>query len=206
VTSALAKGVLIAFEGIDGTGKSTQAKLLAQWAMAQDLEVIQTREPTTGPWGLKVRNSKLTGRLEPDEELECFLNDRREHVRDVIAPALERGALVIVDRYYYSTVAYQGARGIDPPTLLARNREFAPVPDLVVLMDLDPRQGLERIGTRGAGRDAFESAATLTAAQAIFDTMREPHVAHFDATQSVGDLHALILGRVLPLLGSAAAA
>lgn len=61
-------------------------------------------------------------------------------------------------------------------------------------MDLDPRQGLERIGTRGAGRDAFESAATLTAAQAIFDTMREPHVAHFDATQSVGDLHALILG------------
>lgn len=77
MTSALAKGVLIAFEGIDGTGKSTQAKLLAQWAMAQDLEVIQTREPTTGPWGLKVRNSKLTGRLEPDEELECFLNDRR---------------------------------------------------------------------------------------------------------------------------------
>src|SRR5437868_4649133 len=89
-------------------------------------EVVLTKEPTDGPWGQKLRRSFVTERLAPADELDAFVNDRREHVDALITPALARGAIVIVDRYYYSTVAYQGARGLDAARVLAMNRAFAP--------------------------------------------------------------------------------
>jgi dTMP kinase len=197
--------MLIAFEGIDGSGKTTQAALLARWASALGLEVVQTKEPTAGPWGMKVRNSKVQGRLGPEEELDCFINDRKEHVAGLIHPALRRGAMVIVDRYYYSTVAYQGARGMEPGRLLSLNREFAPVPQLVVLLDLEPAVSLERIGSRGLGQDSFESLEALGKSRAIFLGLGEPHVVRFDASLAVERLHQLIVAEVSarpPLAGT----
>lgn len=189
----LPRGVLVALEGIDGSGKTTQTSLLEDWAEGLEIDVVRTKEPTTGPWGARIRNSKFSGRLGPEEELTCFLNDRREHVEQVIRPALLRGALVLVDRYYYSTVAYQGARGLDPKELLARNREFAPVPDLVFLLDIEPQQGLERIHTRGAGQDLFETLGELTKAREIFLSLDEPHIVRIDAARSVNQIHGLIV-------------
>jgi dTMP kinase len=146
---------------------------------------------------MKVREFKFSGRLGEEEELECFINDRKEHVASLIAPALGRGAMVIVDRYYYSTVAYQGARGMDPAELLSRNRAFAPVPNLVVLLDIEPKAGLERIHTRGLGQDSFESLEALTRSRAIFASLNEPHVVKFDATLSPEQVHEAIVAELL---------
>jgi dTMP kinase len=203
--TALPRGVLVAFEGIDGSGKSTQATLLADWATQHGLDVVRTREPTHGPWGQKVRESKVSGRLSAEEELQCFLEDRKEHVATLIAPALARGALVIIDRYYYSTAAYQGARGHDPQALIAQNRAFAPKPDVVFLMDVDPKAGVDRIQARGAGVDAFETLPALTRAREIFLSLDEPHIITLDARKEPQGLHASILFHLLqgPLKASA---
>lgn len=197
VTMPLPTGVLIAFEGIDGSGKSTQATLLTDWATQRGLDAVRTREPTAGPWGMKVRESKVKGRLSAEEELRCFLEDRKEHVATLIAPTLARGGLVVIDRYYYSTAAYQGARGHDPQALIAQNRAFAPKPDLVFLMDFDPRLGVDRINSRGGGQDTFESLPELTRAREIFLSLKEPHVVTLDARKSPDELHALVLFHLL---------
>src|SRR4051812_21288936 len=103
-SAARSPSVLIAFEGIDGSGKSTQAAMLGAWLNGQGREVVLTKEPTNGPHGTRLRQPFMAGRLSPREELDCFVADRREHVESLIKPALARGAVVIVDRYYYSTV------------------------------------------------------------------------------------------------------
>lgn len=197
VARPLPKGVLVAFEGIDGSGKSTQATMLHDWATQHGLDAVRTREPTNGPWGQKVRASKVSGRLSAEEELRCFLEDRKEHVATLIGPALARGGMVIIDRYYYSTVAYQGARGHDPQELLARNRAFAPKPDVVFLMDFDPKLGVERINARGAGQDTFESLPELTRARDIFLSLEGDHLVRLDATKPPEELHAAVLFHLL---------
>lgn len=181
-TTALQRGLLLAFEGIDGSGKSTQARRVAEWFRAQGREVVLTREPTDGPWGTKIRSARFTERLSPGDELEAFIEDRKEHVATLIAPALARGAVVIVDRYYYSTAAYQGARGLDPQALIRRNRAFAPVPDQVLLYDVEPKISLERIKSRGEGVDLFETLEALTKVRAIFLSLVEPHVMVIDGS------------------------
>ena len=116
------KGWLIAFEGIDGTGKTTQIELLAEVLRQRGLRVVATREPTDGQYGRKIRQLyKNRKSVTPEEELNLFLHDRREHVVQVIAPALASGKVVLTDRYYYSTAAYQGAAGHDPQKIIAAN-------------------------------------------------------------------------------------
>ena len=192
------KGVLLAFEGIDGSGKSTQARMFAEFAKTKlGLEVVTSREPTDGPWGKKIREARFTERMSPEDELAAFIADRKEHVETLIKPALKRGALVIIDRYYYSTVAYQGARGLDPKALLAKNRAFAPVPDLVVLVDMDPKLALERIKSRGEGTDLFENLAALTKVREIFLSLVDSHVAKIDGARAPELVFGEVLMRVL---------
>ena len=166
------QGFLIAIEGIDGTGKSTQARLLGEWVAANGREVVLSREPTDGPWGKKLRESAASGRLSAEEELEYFLNDRRQHVAETIAPALAAGKVVILDRYYFSTMAYQGARGFDPVEIRRRNEEFAPVPDLLVILDLDVDSAHGRIGHRGDTANEFEQRDNLQRCRTIFLTLK----------------------------------
>ena len=187
-------GKLIAFEGIDGSGKSTQARLFADWLEARGREVVRTREPTNGPWGRKIREARFTARLSPEDELHAFIEDRRQHVAELINPSLSRGAVVVIDRYYYSTVAYQGARGLDPVELFARNRAFAPKPDLVVLVDVEPKHSLERINARGEGQDLFETLGELTAVRQRFLAMASE--AHVTVLSGMGTPE-VVFGRVL---------
>ncbi len=165
-------GLFIVIEGIDGTGKSTQASRLGEWFRAQGREVVVSREPTAGPWGKKVRESAASGRLSPEEELEYFLNDRRQHVEELIAPSLAAGKVVILDRYYFSTMAYQGARGFDPSEIRRQNEAFAPVPDRLLILDLDVDSALERIGARGDTANEFEKRENLVRCQEIFLSLR----------------------------------
>jgi dTMP kinase len=165
-------GLFIVIEGIDGTGKSTQASRLGEWFRAQGREVVVSREPTAGPWGKKVRESAASGRLSPEEELEYFLNDRRQHVEELIAPSLAAGKVVILDRYYFSTMAYQGARGFDPSEIRRQNEAFAPVPDRLLILDLDVDSALERIGARGDTANEFEKRENLERCHEIFLSLR----------------------------------
>lgn len=180
-TSPNARGLLVAVEGIDGAGKTTQVKLLEQLLAQAGIAFVSTKEPTTGPWGRLIRESAQHGRMSREEELEAFLNDRRQHVHDLVGPALASDKIVIVDRYYLSTVAYQGARGLDPKALLSLN-SFAPAPDILIVLDVPPLVGLQRIRERGDQADHFEREDELARARMIFRQLEVPNLHLFDGT------------------------
>ncbi|MEX1048205.1 MAG: dTMP kinase [Akkermansiaceae bacterium] len=169
----MASGLFIVIEGIDGTGKSTQAARLGEWFRSQGREVVLSREPTDQPWGRKLRESAATGRLSPEDELEYFLKDRRQHVEELIAPSLAAGKVVILDRYYFSTMAYQGLRGFDPAEIRRKNEAFAPRPDLLLILDLDVDTALQRIGVRGDTANEFEKRDSLIRCREIFLSLRD---------------------------------
>lgn len=191
--------MLIVFEGIDGTGKSTQVHLLAQALQERGETVVTSREPTDGPFGKKLRASMIHGRLSAIEELGLFHDDRRDHVNSLIAPALGRGEVVILDRYYFSTMAYQGARGFDPQEIRALNEAFAPVPDLVILLEVPVATAIDRIGGRDGSTNTFEKEENLRACRGIFNQLSDPFVHRIDATQSPDEVHAAVLRVALPL-------
>ena len=174
-------GFFVVFEGIDGAGKSTQARMLGERLTARGQQVVLSREPTMGQWGKLLRESAQTGRLSIEEEVELFLKDRREHVNELILPRLREGCVVIVDRYYFSTAAYQGARGMDPQELIRRNEEFAPEPDLLVLFDLPVEDGLSRVRARGDKADHFEQVEALRRVREIFLSIQKPYLVTVDA-------------------------
>lgn len=184
-------GFLVALEGIDGAGKSTLVPVLAAACVAAGRECVTSREPTQGPWGRRLRESATRGRLPLDEELELFRQDRLEHVSSVIRPALEAGKVVILDRYYFSTAAYQGARGADPEAVIRQNEEFAPLPDLLLLLDLPPEAGLGRVRARGDQPDEFEREQELTEARRIFLSLRHPRLVRLDASAPPATVRAL---------------
>ena len=193
----MSQGLFIVIEGIDGTGKSTQSKRLAEWFRSRGRAVVLSREPTDGPWGKKLRESATTGRLSAEEELECFLNDRGEHVEMSIKPALAEGKVVILDRYYFSTMAYQGARGFDPAEIRRRNEAFAPQPDLLLILDLSVESAHGRIGARGDTANEFEQRDTLSRCREIFLSLRdEPFACVIDAEPSLNEVTADILSVV----------
>jgi dTMP kinase len=185
------RGWLIAFEGVDGSGKTTQVARLADALRARGLDVVTTREPTDGRYGQRIRAMATSGEPPPPhEELRWFIEDRRDHVKETIAPALERGAVVVTDRYFLSTVAYQGARGHEPAELLARSEAEFPLPDLVLLLEVPPTRGLERVRRRGASEPAFEQREYLEEVAAIFHSIERDYVARVEATGDVDAVHA----------------
>jgi dTMP kinase len=191
------RGLFIVLEGIDGTGKSTQAALLAERLRARGVETSVFREPTGGVWGRKIRaKARKAGSLTPAQELDLFIRDRRENVALNIAPALARGEAVVLDRYYFSTIAYQGARGLDPKRIRRLNEAFAPKPDLVFILDLDPARGLARIRGRGARDELFEREDYLRRVRALFRSFRGRCFVRVDASRSVAFVRAAIWSRV----------
>ncbi len=153
-------GRLLTLEGVEGAGKSTQTSRLAAWLAGFGFEVVTTSEPDGSPLGRWVRAALAGPPLDPLTECFLFATARAEHVRRVIRPALDRGAVVLSDRYTDSTVAYQGhGRGVPGEIVAALNRLATDglVPDLTVVLDLDVAEGLRRVRGRTAeGPDPFE--------------------------------------------------
>jgi dTMP kinase len=200
------QGMLVAFEGIDGTGKSTQIRLLAESLRGMGHDVLVTREPTDGPVGQRIREL-YTSRavVSNEEELELFLADRRQHVTEVINPALAAGRIVLTDRYYLSTAAYQGAAGLDPVEIIKRNEQFAPVPDLVLLLNVPPALGVKRIRTlRGESLNAFEQEEELKRVASIFNQLDRSYIRRIDASQSVDKVQQAVFAAVGGLLAARA--
>lgn len=195
------KGRLIVFEGIDGAGKSTQAKMLARKLKARGRVVASFREPSRSRWGRELRaKAKIAGSLTPAEELDLFLKDRKDHVVRNIRPALAAGEIVILDRYYFSTIAYQGAKGLDPVRIRRMNERFAPRPDLVFILDLGAETGLARIAGRKTRDILFERRAFLRRVRRIFRTFRGRKFVHLDAGREKRELGREILARASGIL------
>jgi len=179
-------GILIAFEGIDGVGKSTQLRLLAEFLRKQGCTVIETREPTDGPFGKKIRELYVDrGRCSLEEEFELFVQDRRRHVQEVIGPELAAGSIVLTDRYYFSTAAYQGAAGLDPDEVLTQN-SFAPKPDMVLLLTMKPEDALARIRElRGEELNEFEQEEQLSRVAKLFASFDDACIKRIDAASEL---------------------
>ena len=193
----VAGGMFIVFEGIDGTGKSTQVHLLAEKLQQLGLAVVTTREPTDGPFGQKIRELFVDRKsVSQEEELELFLADRDQHVQEVIAPALAEGCVVVCDRYYLSTVAYQGANGMDPELIMEKNNNF-PVPDLAIILEIEPAQGIDRIqNQRNEAPNTFEEESSLRKVAAIFGMMQHLYIKRIDAADSIENVHQQVLSEV----------
>ncbi|MCS7193771.1 MAG: dTMP kinase [Meiothermus sp.] len=155
------EGLFITFEGPEGAGKSTQARLLAEWYRTKGREVVLTREPGGTELGLALRRIVLSHPMRPETEFLLYSADRAEHVATVIRPALKRGAVVLCDRWLDSSLAYQGyGRGLSLEWMRAVSQEFLGDlrPHLTFLLTLPPRLGLWRARHRRRSQepDRFE--------------------------------------------------
>ena len=194
-------GLLIVFEGTDGTGKSTQLNLLAIALQKMGFAVISTFEPTNGKYGQQIR-ALYTNRQKTslDDELNLFLADRKEHVDTLLTPALRDGKIVLCDRYYLSTIAYQGAAGLEPSMILDRN-SFAPTPDLALIFHAPIATGVQRI-TEGRGeiQNDFEKEDYLMKVAEQFALLDLPYIKRIDASGTIEAIHRDVLEQVMPLL------
>lgn len=206
-------GTFITFEGIDGSGKSTQLRLLANFLRAQRCDIILTREPGGTPLGVRLRAALLDSQeqVDPLTELLVFAADRAQHVRRLLKPALESGQIVLSDRYADATVAYQGAGRGFSPQLITQIVELATEglkPDLTLLFDLPVEACLERTRRRTEGKHKSDR---LDAENAAFHTrvrdeylrlaLAEPErVKLVDTSGTVEDTHAIVKDIVVPFL------
>jgi len=194
--------VLIVLEGIDGCGKSTQVSLLVDKLKSADIDTLKLREPTDGPHGLKLRsilNEEI--QAEHDEILDLFVKDRKQHVSEKIEPALNSGKTVVMDRYYYSTMAYQSASGFSMEKIRADNG-FAPIPDLVLILDISAEDGVKRVLKEG-NADRFEKVVFLNRVREQYLKLKdEPNVQLIDASLDVKEVHVNIWSFVENLMES----
>ena len=166
------RGGFISFEGIDGSGKSTQARLLAARLQDQGRSVVLTREPGGSPGAEEIRKLVLEGppdRWSAETEILLFTAARRDHLERTIRPALAAGKIVICDRFADSTRMYQGLRGAGLRRMVDSLHDLmiGQEPDLTLLIDMDPALGLARALGRNGGEERFESFG-----QAMQDKMR----------------------------------
>jgi dTMP kinase len=157
-------GLFITLEGGDGTGKSTQSALLGEWFTSQGREVVFTREPGGTDLGNELREIVLhsRGHIAPRAEALLYAADRAHHIATVVRPALERGAVVIQDRYLDSSVAYQGAGRVLDPDEVRHVSMWATeglVPDVTIVLDLDPAIGRDRLDAANKQFDRLEAEA-----------------------------------------------
>ncbi len=201
-------GLLIAFEGGEGSGKTTQARLISIWLRELGYDVVTTHEPGATKVGMRLRALLLdtahTG-MSPHAEALMYAADRAEHVASVISPALDRGAIVITDRYVDSSLAYQGAGRNLPVEEIARFNWWATggrVPDLTILLDMDPIAGLNR-RTRSADRLEAEPAAFHLRVRAGFQALAQAEPSRYlvlDADRPTDEITRDIQNRIRGML------
>jgi dTMP kinase len=194
-----AKGLFIVFEGVDGGGKSTQIKMISDFFKGKGYELEQHMEPTHETIGQVLwdyMNSKERS-FDPETEALLFAADRIEHGKR-IKNALEQGKIVISDRYKHSSYAYQGAAGVDVDWMQSLNKH-ALVPDLVILLDIDPDKSLERVSDRA--KTVFEKKEYLKKVRAEYLRYADKReLVVIDAFQSIEEVYEDIIKHVEKLL------
>ncbi|RLF61419.1 MAG: dTMP kinase [Thermoplasmata archaeon] len=188
--------MFIVFEGIDGAGKGTQAKMLAFWLRKRGYEVFLTKEPTNGEVGKLIKKILKKDEINPRSIALLFAADRAEHV-DRIKKELDMGKIVLSERYLLSSLAYQGASGLELEWIYEINK-FAIKPDLTIYLDIPPEVGLKRIKSRDL-REFFERVEFLVKVREIYHTLinKEENIIVIDATKDIGDIQREIRRRLL---------
>jgi dTMP kinase len=204
------RGLFITLEGPEGAGKTTQADRLEAWLRGQAADVVRTREPGAGKIGAQIRAVLLNPEnfaLDPVAEALLMAADRAQHVTELLRPALERGAVVICDRYIDSHIAYQGyGRGLDINWLWELNRAATGglLPDLTILLELAPEVGLRRTEKRGAAdrmeQEQLDFHRRLAAGYVEIAEQNPGRVVRIAADRDVDEVFADIRAAVLPLL------
>ncbi len=193
-------GWFIVFEGVDGSGKSTQIELLSMKLRDQGVDHVLEREPSDGGIGRFIRAYSEAGDryLQPESEALLFTADRFEHSRR-IAQTLDQGVTVVCDRYYHSTLAYQGAAGVDVAWLKDLQR-FALKPDLVILLDVDPGRSLMRVS--GRTLTVFENRDYLSRVRDLYlGFARDGEMKVIDTVKPVDEVESEVEGLVEELTG-----
>ena len=195
------RGLLVVLEGIDGSGKTTQARALLRRLRRRGFKAAFFREPTRGRWGREIKRlAARSDSLTPEGELDLFVKDRRENVEKNLRPAVRSGRIVVLDRYYFSTMAYQGAKGIDVGRIRRMNEAFALAPDLVLVLDVDARAGLARIRGRRRRDELFEREDYLVRVREIFRGLKGRRFVHIDGRGDKRAVARAIWSFVEPLL------
>ena len=204
------KGLFITFEGVDGSGKSTQMALLATRLEELGLPVLQTREPGGPPIAEAIRHLLLdtaNSAMLPRTELLLYCASRAQHTGEWIIPALKAGKIVLCDRYYASTFAYQGAaRSLDMEQIriLTDFATFHTVPNLTFLLDIPVSEGMARIGKRTLDRLELEDNSFRELVRAEYQNLAKKNPERFvvlDGKLSRSTIHAQIIDTVLTRLG-----
>jgi dTMP kinase len=205
------RGVFVCFEGGEGSGKSTQSRLLRDALAAEGYAVLLTFEPGDTQVGREVRRIVLspeTGALADKTEVLLYAADKAEHVETMVLPALDRGEVVITDRYVDSALAYQGAGRsllVEEVEQVTRWATGDLRPHLTVVLDIEPSSGLERFEERdrieGESLEFHERVRDAFVAMAKADP---DHYLVLDARSPIDEIHAAIRARLEPLLGQAA--
>lgn len=163
-------GLFIVFEGLDGTGKSTQIQKLLLYLKKNNFEVDSFYQPTHGDWGKKLRELFKKGHIVPiREEIQYSVNDRRESVNNQILPSLKKNNIVLLDRYFWSNAAYQGILNEPYDYVLKQNEEF-PEPDIIIYFEIEVETANKRIlNERKEIPNQYETINHLTQSKKIFD-------------------------------------
>lgn len=204
------KGLFVVFEGGDAVGKTTQVRALVDWLTEQGVEVVQTYEPGDTPIGQVIRRAVLdpaTGHLSARTEALLYAADKAQHVASVVRPALDRGAVVVCDRYVDSMLAYQGAGRVLELAEVERLARWATEdlrPHLTVLLDLDPGRAVaakpDKDRLEAAGEDLHRRAGAHFLALAEAD--RQSYLV-LPARMPIAEIAARVRDRVRPLLPAA---
>lgn len=168
-------GIFIVVDGIDGSGKSEIVKMLHNYLFSKHKKyrILTTREPTHGKYGSKIRlmlRKEKNPKSNSKKLMELFVKDRQEHLKNTIEPFIKKSSrhelnIVLCDRYYYSTIAFQGAQGLSMKDIIAKNKAFRK-PDLAIILDVEPSIALERIEYRQ--KEKFEQLKFMEKIRANF--------------------------------------
>jgi dTMP kinase len=183
------------FEGIDGSGKTTQSIKLKEYLMKKNFEAVWFREPSDSKWGQEIRKlARKNDSVSQKKELDLFLKDRKWNVNHNLKPALKKNKIVILDRYFYSTICYQGARGFNPEEIFSANIKFAPLPDLIFLIDIEVDIALKRIKkNRSEISELFEREEFLREVRRLYLNLNFPNLKKINGNQTIDEIFKEIL-------------
>lgn len=185
------------FEGIDGSGKSSGSDEVLKQLLVEGFDLVKFSEPSNGIFGRQIREAASFGKLpSPSELTDLFIKDRIEN-RDLnLLPALQEGKIVLLDRYFYSNIAYQGI-DLSPEYIFELNKDVILNPDLVFLFDVDVDTALNRIRTNRNKTTGFEKREYLQKVKAIYDSFESTNIRRIDARRDLSlvceEVHAIMI-------------